>query len=343
MYRKIQSLAKRINWRARRLGRSRDAPHIQNQNLDSIDFWHLPEALQAPVRDWYEGKAAALKIDGGRSVLLPHPAGDGHVLKLKGAGFFGGPVEFSHWHQSGPKAPVFDFEGRMMEDVASGHDGAFRGGASFQQAVAEYRVGAMLTELGYSVVPCLGYGRIAKGGQSSWFAVFDHEPGLGINMIYPKVSLETWIDLNIVIGDLLFELAMKHDLIGYCWYYSRSDGSYVIRDLHPFRLADPLNMSQISWVMQLFFALHVRGNGHRLNAPKWKDAGMPSDLHVWQYRPFCPDVRLEDHDQLREELVAPYMLSPPRRFSFDRLFKVLRNNRITAALLEACPSKFSRP
>jgi hypothetical protein len=315
---------------------------MQNQKLDSIDFWHVPAELQTPVRNWYEGRLAALSLDGGRSVHLPHPAGGGRVLKLKGAGNCGGPVKFGHFNKTGPKAPVFDFEGRMMEDVAAGHDGAFRGGASFQQAGTEYRISAMLAALGYAVVPCVGYGRIAKGGQISWFTVFDHEPGLNADTVYPNLPLDVWIRLNTEIGGLMFELAVKHDLIGHCWYALTSEGRYLIRDLHPYRLADPVNMSQISWVMQLFFSMHIRGNGQRLRAFKWKDPAMPPDLHIWQYRAFCPEVCLEDHDQLRHELVKPYMLSPPKRFSVDRLLRLLRNNRITGALLEACPPQFTR-
>ena len=63
---------------------------------------------------------------------------------------------------SGPKAKLFDFDGRMMEDVASGHDNAYVGGATFQQAVIEYRVTQLLASLGYPVVPCLGFGRVEK-------------------------------------------------------------------------------------------------------------------------------------------------------------------------------------
>ena len=49
---------------------------------------------------------------------------------------------------------------------------------SFQQVVTEYNMAQRLAALGYAVIPCLGYGRAIKGGLSSWFAVFDHEPGL---------------------------------------------------------------------------------------------------------------------------------------------------------------------
>ena len=74
---------------------------------------------------------------------------------------------------TGPKAPLFDFDGRMMEDVASGHDNAYVGGATFQQAVIEYRVTQLLASLGYPVVPCLGYGRVERSGLSSWCSVFE--------------------------------------------------------------------------------------------------------------------------------------------------------------------------
>lgn len=315
---------------------------MQDQRLDAIDFHHVPEPFQEPVRAWYEGRVAALAVDGTRSVHLPHPAGGGRVLKLKGAGLGGGPVEFGTYHRTGPRAPVFDYEGRMMEDVAAGHDGAFRGGVSFQQAATEYRVAERLQALGYAVVPCVGYGRIARDGRTSWFSLFDHEPGLSGETIYPALPLAAWLHLNREIGELLFELAVRHDLIGYCWYSATADGRYLIRDLHPFRLADPVNMSQLSWVMQLFFALHVRGNAQRLRALEWKDPRLPEDLHVWQYRAFCPGVTLADHDALRHDLVMPYMLGPPADFSVDRLVEVLRNNRITTALLAACPPQFAR-
>ncbi len=140
----------------------------------------------------------------------------------------------------------------------------------------------------------------------------------------------------------MFGLAVKHDLIGHCWYSGTPDGRYLIRDLHPFRLATPFNMSQVSWVMHLFYVLHVRGNAHRLRALKWQDPDMPADLHVWQYRAFCPDASIEDHDELRQELVLRYMLEPPQDFSFERLVALLNRNRITAALMEACPAKFAR-
>jgi hypothetical protein len=312
--------------------------------IDAIEFRHLPTACQAPVRGWFEGRVAPVRIDGTRSVHIPHPDGGGRILKIKGAGFAGGPVQFGVYHNTGPKAAQFDFDGRMMDDVASGWDGAFEGGASFQQAATEYNMSRRLAALGYEVVPCIGYGRVTKGECASWFAVFDHEPGLRTDsdMMYPDVGIEEWKRLNTIIGELMFELAVRHDLIGHCWYQGTTDGRLLIRDLHPFRYADPLNMSQIAWVMQLFYAMHIRGNAPRLLGLRRNDPAEPRDLHVWQYRTFCPNVTLEDHDELRHELVIPYMLKPPETFSAARLLGVLKRNRITAALMAACPAKFAR-
>jgi hypothetical protein len=317
---------------------------MSKDRIEAVEFRHVPNACQEPVRAWFEGRLPALKLDGTRSVHIPHPDGGGRALKIKGAGAAGGPIQFGVFHNTGPKAAQFDFDGRMMDDVASGWDGAFEGGASFQQAVTEFNMSNRLLELGYDIVPCIGYGRVARAGLSSWFAVFDHEPGLRTDsdMMYPGIGIDEWRRLNTIIGDLMFTLAVRHDLIGHCWYQGASDGRLLIRDLHPFRYADPLNMSQVSWVMQLFYAMHIRGNATRLLGLKRNDPAEPRDLHVWQYRAFCPDVTLEDHDQLRHGLVVPYMLKPPGDFRFDRLVALLRENRITAALMDACPAKFAR-
>jgi hypothetical protein len=303
----------------------------------------VPDAVAERVRDWFAGRVAATRLDSSRSVHIAHPDDIRRLIKVKGAGFNGGPVRFGRLNKAGPMFPSFDFNGQAMEDVAIGHDGAWLGGASFQQATVEYRVSRRLAELGHDVVPCLGYGRIEKGGHFSWFSVFDHEPGLTNEMSYPLIPLERWVDLNTRIGLLLHDLAVNHDLLGYCWYSLRSNGAYLIRDLHPFRFADPFNMSQLGWVMTLFFALHLRGDGTRLRILKLNDPNVPDDLHVRQYRPFLPDVTVADHDDLRARLVGPYMRKRPEPFAVERLIDVLRGNRITAAMMEACPAKFARP
>lgn len=137
---------------------------MQDQQLDAIEIRHLPEACAERVRGWFDGRVAASRIDGTRSVHVPHPEGGGRMLKIKGAGFAGAAIRFGAYHNTGPKAAQFDFDGRMMDDVASGWDGAFKGGASFQQAATEYAMGQRLMALGYEVIPCLGYGRAIRTG-----------------------------------------------------------------------------------------------------------------------------------------------------------------------------------
>src|SRR5262245_56077781 len=105
-----------------------------------LAFKHASPDVEAVVREWFEGRTLPHKIDGDRSIRIAHPDYEGMDLKIKGAGFQGGPIKYGQFHRSNLKAPLFDFEGRMMEDVASGHDRALLGAASFQQAVTEYRM-----------------------------------------------------------------------------------------------------------------------------------------------------------------------------------------------------------
>jgi hypothetical protein len=40
--------------------------------------------------------------------------------------------------------------------------------------------------------------------------------------------------------------------------------------------------------------------------------------------------------------IKPYMRGPPANFKVDKLVELLKANRITAALMAACPPKFAR-
>lgn len=307
-----------------------------------LETWHLPQAIRDQVADWFAGRITTGKVDGSRSVILPGAAAGARGIKIKGAGYSGGSVRLGIAHRTGPRAPVFDFEGRMMEDVSSGHDNAPSGGASFQQAVTEYRMTGILTRLGYACVPCLGYGRITQGGLTSWFSVFDWQDDWTPDLVFPHVSAERWAALNQAMGALLLELASLHDLIGYAWYMGLPDGRLLIKDLHPFRQADTINMSQISWVMQVYFGLHIRANLLKTNALKHAARGLPPDIHLTPARSFCPEAVQADHDAMRLQVVAPYMISPPVDFSPQRLLDALHGNAITRALLALCPARFSR-
>jgi hypothetical protein len=319
------------------------SPPVDDQpRVDCIEVRHLSADVAERVHDWFNGKIADKELDGDRSVHIAHPHRNDLALKIKGAGFRGGRIQFGKLHRSGPKAPVFDFEGRMMEDVAAGHDNAYRGAASFQQAVTEHRAAKILTELGYPVVPCLGYGRVEQGGISAWFAVFEWNRAWNANLIVPHIAIEEWVDYNRRIGQLITELAVVHDLIGHCGYVAEPDGSYVIKDLHPFRQTDPINMSQISWVMQVFFCLHIRCYA-ALNLPKWGSIeDIPEDMQAMPLKAVCPSATKADHDSLRLAVVPRYMFGPPADFRFDDLVALLRSNPISRALLDICPDKYTR-
>jgi hypothetical protein len=283
------------------------------------------------------------RLDGERSVRLPHPSKPDCEIKIKGCGFKGGPVWFGTLHRSRLRAPVFDYDGRLMADLASGHDAAYLGGASFQQASTELRMGSRLAALGYPVVPCLGYGRILHKGLSSWFSVHEMRRDWG-SVAPPHVPIERYIEAKMHLGEVLLELARRHGLIGYAWFVAAPGGPLVLKDLHPFRGCDPVSMSRVSWVMQLFFGLHVAALASVHFARK---GGVPESAHaeirVAVFKPVAPEATAADHVRLSEMLVQPYMLDVPRRFDAAGLQAVLERNPITRGLLAACPSEYERP
>ena len=247
-------------------------------DIERVEIRHAGEAVAGRVRRWFETTRRVGKLDGSRSVRLPHPERRGFDIKIKGAGFLGGPIRFGKHLRSGPAAPVFDFDGRMMEDAASGHNNAFLGGASFQQAATEYAVTGILVGLGFPVVPCLGYGRVGTAGHDSWFSIFEWDRTWEGSVTVPPVSLEEYLQANIRMGGFIVDLAVQHDLIGHCWYVRAADGTYRIKDLHPFRRADAVSMSQLSWVMQVLFALHIRCQACLAFPRAAKVEALPPDL-----------------------------------------------------------------
>lgn len=301
---------------------------------------HLSPAVAEVVSAWFRGEIDAFELSGDRSVVLAHPEATGRRLKIKGAGLDGRPLGFNRRHASGLKAPRFDFEGRMMEDVAAGHDNSYLGGASFQQAVVEYRVSARLNALGYPTVPCLGHGEVSRQGRSSWFSVFEVEPAWQ-PIMPPEFSIEQYMEQTIAYGAQVLELASRHRLIGYFWYVAdRAGGAPLIKDVHPFYNADPINMSRISWVMQVTFAVHITALVALLLPRIVQAPGRPDDRQAYPFRSFCPKATLQDHEALRTELIGPYMRGVPAGFDVHRLERVLRDNPITAALLERCPPEY---
>ena len=310
--------------------------------IDSVETYHLGPDVAEVVRARMLTGEPKGRMDGGdRSAQFPHPTKPGFDIKIKGAGLFLGQVQFGRRHRSGLKMPLFDFEGRMMEDVASGHDVAWLGGASFQQVTTEYRMAALLASKGYEVLPCLGFGRVTSEGMVSWFSV--HEPQSDwISYTLPTIGLEAYSANYEAMGRLQLELAVQHDIIGYAWWIGKPEGPRLLKDLHAFKQADPINMSQISWTMQLFFNLHVQSLTVRHSARAYAQDTAPADMQVAPFRGACPGVTLADHEALRRDLVAPYMLGAPKQFDVGALLQVLTGNPITAALMEICPPQYSR-
>lgn len=309
--------------------------------LDKIELRHIDPVVAESVRAYFAGELTEFQLDGRRSVRIAHPSQKDLEIKIKGAGFRGRAVKFGTLRTSGPRAPLFDYDGRMMEDVASGHDNAYAGGASFQQAAVEYRMTRRLASLGYSVVPCLGFGKVEKAGLASWFSVFEMRRDWA-SIRPPAFSLEEYCAAKRAMGALLRDLAVEHDLIGYAWYVAGPSGERIIKDVHPFRMADPISMSQLSWVMQLFFALHIVALAAISFVKKAKLHPVPDDLQALPFRAILPAATKSDHEALRLRLVAPFMLGTPENFDQRALVGVLRENPITRAMLDLCPEKYER-
>lgn len=302
---------------------------------------HLPPEIEGTVRDWFAGRIVDYGKSGDRSVYLACPHGDFTHIKIKGAGLSGGPVHFGRHMQTGPVAPLFDFEGRRMVDEALGHDGAFVGGASFQQAVSEWQISAELARLGYDVVPCPGYGSVRKGPHRSWFSVFSWHDAWLDSVAPPHGTPALFEEMTRANGRLALDLALKHRLAGYFWFIRTPEGGRLIKDVHPFRRLDPLNQSQLSWVMQVYHALHTTGISHYLLAKGWFGEGVAEDAGLWMIWPFLPQATREDWDLLRFRVVAKFMNAEPKDFSPDALMDLLEANPITAKLLELCPPEFA--
>jgi hypothetical protein len=309
--------------------------------VDEVDVFYCDEAVANAVRSRLAKGAPIGSFDGARSVRIPHPCKPDYELKIKGAGLWGKSVQFGVQRRSGPAAPVFDFEGRAMIDVASGHDAAFLGGASFQQAATEYAMARRLADLGYRVVSCPGYGRLKSGKHLSWFSIHEFHREW-IDFTPPSISPTDYFDAIRYRGAVTTALAVQNDLHGYISFVASTDGPRFLKDLHPFRVANPMNMSQLSWTMQLFFSLHIISNTAVAFAKSHIGHEYPPEIQVAPFQGILPTARVADHDALKWTLVAPYMLSTPKRFDVAELADLLKRNPLTSAILEACPSAYVR-
>ncbi|MEO0752331.1 MAG: hypothetical protein AAFY25_11055 [Pseudomonadota bacterium] len=302
----------------------------------------MPQRVAALVKEWFAGRIETFALSGDRSVYIPFEDGDHTHIKIKGAGYRGQEVRFGTYLKAGPASLLFDYDGRRMVDVAHGHDGAFVGGASMQQAVTEWRMSATLPELGYQVVPCPGFGTVSDGTRTSWFSVFRwHEDWIDTAKPPHSTALEYEALTRNASRDVL-DLATRHNLVGFFWRIRTQDKTELMKDLHPARRMDPMNYSQISWVMQVCHAMHITSISTHLLATKWfgKEVGRMAGL--WMIWPYFPQATLEDWDDLRFSVVSAYMKREPERFRPETLVSVLEANPIAARLMELCPPEYER-
>ncbi|APE43915.1 hypothetical protein BOO69_11220 [Sulfitobacter alexandrii] len=316
------------------------AATLSVQNTGYVQCREMPEDVGELCQKWFSGRISQFEQTGERSIYIPYEFQRFDRIKIKGAGLNGSAIQFGTYLERGPVAPLFDFDGRAMMDVASGHDGAYVGGSSMQQAVTEYRMSHLLTKLGFSTVPCLGYGQVHQNGHSSWFTVYGWRTSWIDSVKPPQGDVQTYRAMTIRNSEIALELARKHRLIGNFWMVRNEDGDYLLKDLHLFRRADPLNMSQVSWVMQTYFALHITAISTRLLCQKWHDEDVAQEAPLWMIWPFCPEATLEDWDLLRFRVVAKYMLQSHPAFDPEQLCDLLRSNPITARIMDLCPTEF---
>ena len=310
--------------------------------IQNIEVRHASEAVARRVRAWFHSDKRVGVLDGSRSVHLPHPEKRGFSLKIKGAGLNGGTVRFGIFSKTGPAAKRFDFDGRVMEDVASGHDNAFLGGASFQQASTEFHVSQLLARRGVPVVPCLGYGRIDTETHASWFSIFEWGRDWRSGLLPSPCSGEAYGEANIRLTIAMLQLAVEHDLIGYCGHVLTGDGQYLLKDLHPFHRADPISMSQLSWAMQILFTLNLRCQAARHFSVAAGLGVLADESVALPLRGLVPDANLDDYAALRDRIVRPYMSQATPDFSPQALYDALRSTRPGHFLLELCPPQFTR-
>jgi len=318
----------------------------QSEDYIRIEIRHACESVARRVRAWFERTAEGKRLgvlDGSRSVLLPHPDQGGALIKIKGAGLLGQGIRFGRYLNSGPMAVTFDFDGRMMEDIASGHDNAVLGGASFQQASTEYLVSRQLSSEGYAVVPCLGFGSVETAAGKSWFTVFEWNKSWSGIAISPGESPDAYFEANIALARQQLEVALRSDLIGYFGYLRDAAGNYIIKDLHPFRRLDPVNHSQLSWTLEFLQALWVRCSACRFFAKAARVELGEDDLAAIPLRAVIADANAADYRLFETMIVRPYLHSRPNAaFSSAQLHAALEKVRVAKALFALCPQKYTR-
>ncbi len=135
----------------------------------------LEERDVARICDYLTGSYRGKRhLSESRAVIIPSESGlryDG--IKIKGCGFDGGTVVIDEFHAQEYSLPHYDWEGCHQADGARAFERAPKGGMSWQQARNELEVTEYLTERGFDTYGALGYGRLERDGQRSWFCVLN--------------------------------------------------------------------------------------------------------------------------------------------------------------------------
>jgi len=114
------------------------------------------------------------QLDGDRSIVFPARGATAYGgIKVKGAGYRGGPIRIGRRHDKPYALPRYDAEGAATLDAAKDHGRAFAGAMSYQQARHEFAVSRYLLQGGMRIFPAIGYGALRRDGQTSWFTVLD--------------------------------------------------------------------------------------------------------------------------------------------------------------------------
>lgn len=283
------------------------------------------------IVDWFSGKVTDFTPSGTRSVFLK--LSDQVDLKIKGAGF---PpdyrIHFEERHRTGPRAFRFDYEGRRMEDIAIGHDTAFKGGMSYQQAAVEYLASSKLSELGYTVVPCAGWGTVrgSADNEVSFFAALYWDKKI-VRANSKACPDELRLHLLKRSTQLLADIQLNH-LISTFFAVGMLDNSEVIYDLHPTRMISRITDSPISATMQTIFNMRVRWWALKTfsSLEKEVDAVKFADE---VFRSVLPDLGYDECRALEVDVIKPILTSHGSQDYLESI-AILNSNRLGTFLLK---------
>jgi hypothetical protein len=223
-----------------------------------------------------------------------------------------------------------------MEDVALGHDAAFEGGMTYQQASIEYKASMYLQGLKYYVVPCIGWGKVDNPGKGdpSFFAVVKWRKDLQrVGSTDPATSL----DLLRWSAHAVVECHFRHH-VGTYFSCAKLGKDYYLYDLHPTRLISALTDSPISAAMTMLYNLRVRWWGLktfcRLDEEEERRAFADE-----VFRAVLPNASYDDCRNLERDVIVP-MLTTDRCDGYSSSMEMLRANQISKKIHDTFHTTF---